>query len=213
MNRLFSILVLLAVTTGIPAAGAWASVPDPVNSGWTWANLECGFTKAFICPAADSFITSAIFVSVRDQFDAPMPGVLVEASFYDDGCLWLCEPVRSFTQVDGVALLLIYGGLDVSGDTACCVVETEVKCMGVGIPYCVHVLPEPQVCTPTDTREWLSPDMTQGLGSENKVEGLDYAIFSTDWLTASCRSDYNCDGEVEGRDYSMFARHWLHLCP
>lgn len=189
---------------------AWASIPDPMNSCWGWTYRIGGEARATVCPDGDG---SFIVASVRDQYDAPMPGVIVTASFDANCDMTLCSPVEGITEEMGLAGLFVCAGYDVHNvlaDTACCVVTTRVRCLGVTIPHCTSCPFPPAGCTETDIREWRFLDMSQATGSACTVEGLDYGIFSYDWQTSHCRSDFNDDGYVEGLDYSIFSQHWLH---
>ncbi|KPJ61664.1 MAG: hypothetical protein AMJ46_00880 [Latescibacteria bacterium DG_63] len=201
MTRLFCVAIIVAAVS-LAAPVAWASVPDPGYSTVGWVNVYPAYADStvMICPAGDA---SYIQVNVRDQFNAPMGGVLVQASF-SSGNIYLVSPVEGNTDTYGDVTLTISGGIDNTGGETSITSATTVTCLGVTL-Y-------------SNDRDFLSPDMTQATGSENKVEGLDYSIFAGDWLSFNdhSRSNFNrlCNesgGEcVGGLDYSIFALHWLH---
>lgn len=201
MNRQFWVAMLLVAGVAIATANAWASVPDPMNSTVEWRRLVCNDTKAFVCPAGDG---STMFVTLRDQFNAPMAGILVQASFDADCDMCVCYVPAAFTDMNGEAYLAMQAGLHYPGPlvpdpTPCCVVTTTVRALGVTL----H----------TDTKEWLSPDMTQTPGSECYVEGMDYASIAWNTVYYACRSDFNCDGVVDSlNDMTTFQAHWHHTC-
>ena len=198
MTRLFCVAIVVAAIS-VAAPFAWASVPDPGYSTVTWINLTDD-TTAMICPAGDA---SYLDVNVRDQFNAPMGGILVEAAF-DGADIYLVSPVSGYTNGSGDVTLTIYGGVDASAGEQSPTSGTEVTCLGVTL-Y-------------SNDKDFLSPDMSQAPGSENVVEGLDYSLFAADWLSfvEGSRSNFNrlCNesgGEcVGGLDYAIFATHWLH---
>jgi hypothetical protein len=162
-------------------------------------------TTAMICPDAvlpvDTDL-SYLQVNVRDQFNAPMGGVQVDATF-DGAEIYLTGPVTGFTDGVGDVTLNIYGGTDGTAVEQTVTSGTEVTCLGV-VLY-------------SNDKDFLSPDMSQAPGSENKVEGLDYAIFAGDWLSTEDGSRSNFNRAVEGTppvavgglDYGIFAGHWL----
>ncbi|UCF77831.1 MAG: hypothetical protein JSW03_06880 [Candidatus Eiseniibacteriota bacterium] len=199
MTKLFYIAIATVVALGLAVPAAWASVPSVDNSTVLWVNLV-NDTTAMICPTGDA---SYLDVTVKDQFNAPMAGVLVEASF-DGAEIYLVSPVSGTTDISGHVNLMIYGGTDNSAGEQTVTSGTEVTCLGVTL-Y-------------SNDKDFLSPDMSQAPGSENVVEALDYGIFAVDWLSfeEGSRSNFNrlCNeagGEcVGGLDYSIFAAHWLH---
>ncbi len=217
------------------AGGPWMELKDPVDqrsldlafvitgepvenlSCWTWQGLQGSPTggpqRPLVCPDGDG--PSTIWVCLKDGMGMPMPGVTVQANFASAaGCHFTCKAVTGVTDAAGHATLIICGGLDVP-TPPCCNVVTSVTAVGVGVvPYWTLCCPPGGLGPFPDDggMEWLSPDMTQAVGSSLLVEGLDYSIFAGDWLTAACRSDYDCDGTVAGLDFSIFAIHWLHDC-
>ncbi|KPJ59516.1 MAG: hypothetical protein AMJ46_10895 [Latescibacteria bacterium DG_63] len=199
MAKLFYVGVAVVVALGLAVPSAWASVPDGENSDVQWINLV-NDTTALICPAGDG---SYLDVYVKDQFNAPMGGVLVQVAF-DGAEIYLASPCQGYTDVGGHVALYIYGGTDGTAAEQTVTSGTKVECLGVTLYQ--------------NDKDFLSPDMSQGAGSQNVVEGLDYSIFAGDWLSfvAGSRSNFNrlCNeagGEcVGGLDYSIFATHWLH---
>ena len=198
MTRLFCVAIVVAAVS-LTAPSAWASVPDPGYSTVTW-QLLADDTTAMICPACDA---SYLDVVVKDQFGIAMGGVPVEATF-DGAVIYLKTPSTGNTDGSGYVKLDVCGGTDGSGGEQTVTSFTKVTCMGVTIYE--------------NDKDFLSPDMSQGVGSENVVEGLDYTIFAGDWLSflPGSRSNFNrlCNealGEcVGGLDYAIFAQHWLH---
>jgi hypothetical protein len=164
-------------------------------------------TTAMICPDAVAPVDtdlSYLQVNVRDQFNAPMGGVQVDATF-DGADIYLTGPVTGFTDGLGDVTLYIYGGTDGSAAEQTVTSGTEVTCLGV-VLY-------------SNDKDFLSPDMSQAPGSENYVEGLDYAMFAANWLSGLFGSRSNFDRAwddaptntvaVGGLDYAIFALHWL----
>ncbi len=196
MTRLFCVaIVVAAVSLAVPV---WASVPDPGNSTVAWVNLRPNTDAALICPSGDG--PTYLDIVVRDQFNAPMAGVLVEATF-DDPPVSLVSSCSGFTNGVGALTLTPAGGVECSGaDSTARLSSTTVTCLGV-VLY-------------SNDRPFLSPDMN----ADGTVEGLDYSIFASDWLdtimTARSNFDGMCPGAsgecVEGLDYSIFSVHWLH---
>lgn len=202
MTRLFCVAIVVAAIS-VAAPFAWASVPDPGYSTVTWMDIPLSApddTVAMICPSGDA---SWLDVNVRDQFNAPLGGVLVEATF-DGADIYLVSPVSGYTDASGDVDLLIYGGIDNTAQQQSITSGTVVTCLGVTL-Y-------------SNDKDFLSPDMTQAPGSENVVEGLDFSMFALDWLSVleGSRSNFNRTNEgpptvaVGGLDYSIFALHWLH---
>jgi hypothetical protein len=204
MTRLFYIGIAVVAAVGLAAPGAWASVPDGGYSDVQWINLVDD-TTALICPTGDG---SYLDVFVKDQFNAPIGGVLVQATF-DGAEIYLVSPCEDYTDINGHAALYIYGGTDGSSGEQTVTSGTKVDCLGVTLYE--------------NDKDFLSPDMSQAVGSGNYVEGLDFAMFAIDWLSQvdGSRSNFNRaresnpspppdDFAVGGLDYSILALHWLH---
>jgi hypothetical protein len=200
-KKLLFVAVLAAALVSFTALHGWTSVPDPANCrSWTGVPGTIMF-----CPAGDG---STLDIEVRDQFNAVMPGVLVDVTV-DIDCpdLVCCVPLPTWLPdttfvTDGsgrVPIITFPCGRHQPTDTTCCTITTQVRVLGVSLW--------------SGTYDLTTPDMTQATGSALYVEGLDYSLFSGDWLKDRCRSDYNADGEVEGLDYSIFSLHWGHICP
>jgi hypothetical protein len=183
--------MVAALALGLAESGACA-VPYPPNSDVDWHDLACGGTKAFVCPLGDG---SWLRVVVRDQFNQPMVGVVVVATFTATCSMCLCLPVQGPTDSNGAVNLAIKSGLDVSGGPACCAVTTKVSCIGV-------VLYSAQ-------KDWQSPD----LNGDCAVNQADDSIVSGDLGSTARRSDFNCDGLVDSFDYALFAYHRSHCWP
>jgi hypothetical protein len=163
----------------------------------------------FMCPNKDGHpmqnSASYLDVTVRDQFGAPMPGVLVEATFADS--VYLENPCTGTTDGAGHVLLYPEGGVIRKNvltvpqeiDSLAYVSTTTVTCMGVTIYQ--------------NPRPFLSPDYN----GDGVVEALDHAYFSRDWLSRDpeSRSNFTRDCELDGtcveaRDATVFTLHWLH---
>ncbi|UCF78867.1 MAG: T9SS type A sorting domain-containing protein [Candidatus Eiseniibacteriota bacterium] len=175
--------------------------PDPEHSTVEWLDPVCDSSKVFVCPGSydvwfeDTCRTSSLYVCVRNMYDMVLRNAEVCAFFDNPTCeLSQCEPVVGYTDDNGVVILPVWAGLNISGDTACCSVRTTVKCTDVTL-Y-------------SDTLQWLSPD----LNGDGGVSVEDSLIFVADWASAACRSDFNCDGIVDGLDLNIFGVHYWHAC-
>ena len=191
MSKFFIFLVVLGLALALAQNSAWASVPYPPYCDIEWRDLGCAGTTVFVCPSGDG---SWLHVVVVDQFNMPMIGVLVTATFNASCNMYLCSLVQGTTDTNGEVNLPIRAGIDVSGGPACCVVMTTVRCMGVTL-Y-------------SDARDWLSPD----LNGDGAVGEPDRAIVLADLGTSACRSDFDCDGQVTLFDYNIFLPHLGHSC-
>jgi hypothetical protein len=229
MKKSLYVAVAVVAALGLIASVAGASVPDPANSIVQWRNLIPGWVGAtsdpetvavFIAPLGqghagltDPTQQSYLEVWVRDQFNAAMGGVQVDATFDGDSLL-LSAPgnvVTGFTDGSGYVKLVPTGSVirEIFGIRDAEESGLEITCLGVSL-Y--------QNQTP-----FLSPDMTSNPPTEpiGCVGGLDFAILAADWLSfnPACRSNLNrkCNeagGQcVGGLDYAPFAQHWLEGCP
>ncbi len=187
-------LVLLVL-----ACPATAQQPDPDNSFVVWEDLACGDSKVIVCPQGDG--DGYLTVRVKDVDNAPIGGAAVWVVFTGTCDMSICPPVSATTSPTGLAVLPIQGGLDVSGDPACCEVTTRVICRGVEIPWL-------GTDETSDTREWLSYD----LNGNCIFDLVDELIFQSDFATDACRTDYNCDGTVTTSDFILFTAHGAHAC-
>jgi len=178
----------------------WIPALDPANSSVEWNELVCDSTKAFVCPCGGG---SSLRVTTRDQYGEPFRGVVVR--WHPDATcrVCTCPPDTAVTDTNGVAILPIHAGLDVTAGPACCVVTTVVTCLGDTLPW------KGTGGSLTDTREWLSPDMDADC--EVGVAD-DFVILYTDWMTDACRTDFDCSGLVNATDYAIFAFHYEHAC-
>lgn len=197
MTRLFCVVMIVAVAS-LGAVAAWASVPSEENSECVLNGLICSGTKGLMCPAGDG---TSLTVTVRDQFNAPMPFQNVQVSVTTSCALSSCValPLTGDTDVNGVVNFTFPMGLNYA-DNDCCVINLTVTTLGVTI------------CT--DSREWLSVDFNGDL----QVEYLDTQAVYNNWdptgtLGPFCRSDFNCDGLVEYLDEQNINNHWQHVCP
>ncbi|MFH0777598.1 MAG: hypothetical protein V2A71_03100 [Candidatus Eisenbacteria bacterium] len=204
MTRLSLIAALVLVTLASSVVCAWGQIPDPARSCWGWRNLACGDTKARVCPGGDE---SYMVAYIIDTFGNPIPGATVTAVFGSTCVVGLCQPVSGITGPDGYVQFSVCAGLNPT-PAGCCVVTTAVTCLTITIPYCPTCPPPGGVCLPSDTRDWISPDLDADL----VVGPLDFSLFVTDWLTGRCRTDYDCSGVVEALDYAVFAFHYLDDC-
>ncbi len=174
-------------------------IPDMSYSHAAWQGLMCGDTVGFACPQGDG---TALSVSIHDDTDQPIAGAHVVPAIHTDCDVCLCEPIAATTGPDGIAILPIHGGLDVSDGPECCELTASVTCLGETVPWGGPGGPS------ADTRSWLSPD----LDGDCMVGASDYAIFSSDYITDACRTDYNCDGIVDALDLGTYGGHNGHVC-
>jgi len=173
-------------------------IPDMVHSHVDWINLECAAGKVFVCPQGDG---TTIEISVRDTNNDPIDGAQV-VPFFDgtcEGCL--CEPISTLTGPGGTVTMTLYGGIDASASPDCCVITTTMYIGGQAIPWFATGLP-------SDTREFISPD----LNGDCVVDVADNAIFTLDFGTNACRTDFDCDGFVTAVDFAIFGMHMGHSC-
>ncbi|KPJ59631.1 MAG: hypothetical protein AMJ46_10480 [Latescibacteria bacterium DG_63] len=199
MAKLFYVGVVAALALGLVAPQGWASVPD-VGYSTTWEGIP---GSILFCPNGDG---STLEIEIKDQFNAPMGGVLVDVHLAIDcpdlACCvdlptWLPDTTFTTDTAGKVPIVTFPCGRDQAADTACCTIQTQIVCLGVTLF--------------SGTYNLTTPDLSQS--EPLYVSGTDYSIFALDWLKDRCRSDYNADGIVEGLDYSIFALHWLHVCP
>lgn len=195
MTRLFCVgIVLAGVMLAIPAL---AAIPNPDNCVVFWAGgFEVPDTISYICPAGGR---SYLDVTVKDQFDLPISGQLVTATFGNTNVL-LKSLCQGYTDSNGKVTLYVFGGLIASSSVA--IRSTVlVSCMGQTL-Y-------------TNDRMFTSPNMN-GIQPDPPgiqiVDPLDFSILGADWLMTGCsfRSDFNGDCQVEGLDFSIFGADWLH---
>ncbi len=194
-----TLLYLATLTTAASAQGRPPGIPDPDMdySRVDWVNLGCD-GKVFVCPAGDG---TGISISVRDANDDPIEGAQVVPFFGGtcEGCM--CDPISVFTGPDGTVTMSIYGGLNASPAPDCCAITTAMTVGGQEIPWLGTELP-------SDTREFISPD----LNGDCVVDELDEAILNSDFGTSACRSDFDCDGLVELDDLMTYSIHFGHEC-
>ncbi|MFH0777599.1 MAG: hypothetical protein V2A71_03105 [Candidatus Eisenbacteria bacterium] len=217
MKRLSSLLGSLALAMALLAI-AWtpavAGDPSQENSCFTWQNRPVGSDYTVVCPSGDAG-TARIYVKLRDSQGQPCSGHTVTASFYSDYDVYMCQTISGVTDANGVAVLNIYGSVDVTAGRDCAPVETSINVTsyyGLGIPFCPDcpTIPDPPVgCLAASSDSWLTFDYDGDLD----VDGMDYSEFAKDWNTSACRSDFNADGKVDLLDWSVFCLHWLDACP
>jgi hypothetical protein len=171
-------------------------VPDPGNSFVEWRALLCDSTKVFICPCPEEH-GSWLSVTLRDCWGQPLEGAAIAAAFESECGTCFCPAAVVGTDSIGRGSLRLRGGLEQLPD--CCQVSTTVSCRGVAIPWA-------GTGDTSDTRAWLTPDMT----GDCQVSLEDFGIFSE--LPGYARSDFNCDGEVDSTDYAEFEIHYMVSC-
>jgi hypothetical protein len=173
--------------------------PSQTYSCVGWQGLICDSTRVFVCPCGGG---SQLHFSIRDQYDLPLEGVEVYATF-ETGCrICRCFVQAAVTDQNGEATLVPQMGLDVSDDPGCPIIRTTVKCMSIPVRW---EGTEGGLC---DTSLWLSADMD----GDCFVKWKDSAILYSDMGTGACRSDFNCDGLVDDLDDIFLDAHLDHGC-
>ncbi|UCF77824.1 MAG: hypothetical protein JSW03_06845 [Candidatus Eiseniibacteriota bacterium] len=216
MKRLLCVMAVTVCVFAMTAPGALASVPYPDNCVVVWQDIEQD--AIILCPDCDG---SYLDITVRDQFNVPMPGVLVQVTFSNVTELVLLQPCEGTTDIGGHVNISPCASLDLHPDSL--LVPTSgvtVTCLGVTLV----VNPSPPVDGPSQFgvqqdpcgpgRPIFSPDFN----NDQCVEGLDFSYFALDWLSCDpcSRSNFDrlCPGPdcvcVEALDFAIFAVHWVH---
>ena len=175
------------------AAPAQAAVPWPPNCTVAWY-APVDDSAIGICPNGDY---TYLDVTIRDQFNQPMSGQVVDATFTAPVVLGsLCTGI---TDVAGFKRLRIKGGVTNAGPLLLSTVAT-VKVGAVTIKV-------------MDSKYVYSPDYN----ASQYVDNADYAIFGSHWHILDpggmkdCVSDYSRGNpRVENADYAIFGSHWHH---
>jgi len=192
MLKVFTVLGAVTMAFFLLTAQITAqSLPWPPHCTAEWRNFVGSDTTVLVCPRGDG---SSLHVVLKDQFDTPMLGFLITATFTSSCNVCLCSPVQGVTDRQGEVNLTIRGGLGASGGPACCLVKTTLVCS--------------QFTLYSDQRDWISPD----LNGDRVVSAEDGAIVMGDMGLNACRSDYNCDGLVSTDDYNLVLNHLGHSC-
>jgi hypothetical protein len=197
---LLALLAFLQFSQGTCAADDTV-LPDPDYCYADWLGLYCDSTRAsvFTCPEEDG---SRILVNIRDEHANPISGAAVSFDIEATCDYCECNNTSILTDSMGYAHIDLDIGLDVRPSEECCVVTTTVTCRGVVIPWLDG--------SPSDTRNWLSPD----LNGDCVVNSVDENLFLNDFPSAPgpCRTDYDCSDAVDVLDYAVLMSHMDHEC-
>jgi len=194
MTRLFYVMIV-TVAAMLLAAPAWAAVPWPPNCTVEFYN-PIDDSVIIICPNGDG---TAIDVTIRDQFNQPMSGQVVNVTF-DNPLVVLGSPCTGITNAAGFVRLPIKGGVNNPGPFLCSG-KVHVRLFWGLIEIDV---------------EWASYASPDYNGSQY-VDNADYAIFGSHWHIndpigmADCVSNFSRGNpRVENADYAIFGSHWHH---
>ena len=187
MTRLFCIgIVAAAVLFAVPA---FASVPLPANCDVSWYLPVDLDTLILVCPSGDG--QTKLDVTIRDQFNLPVTGQIVTASFADARVIE--GAISGVTDANGYVRLALPAGLDCSaGRQPRVYSEWSVSSMGITIR--------------TATTYLVSPD----LNGDGVVSPLDNALFVNDYgaIVGLQRCDFNGDSSVGPLDNAQFIAHY-----